>query len=214
MTVVVAVVRRSSQSLTLNLSSSLGQHGNVTAAVVVNRRNRQGKGRVGVRRRHIRWSQCRARRGPDGLGRGRRRHHPIGHHVRRKALLLVHLVLLLLVCLGRLVTSPWVRVVVNARVACELIRSRELLAAAGELAGVRLLSSVSADVSSLMLEAVEGLIAERTLVRSGQLIWVLRVLDTRKGAIGLDNGNCCCSHLDVALMGFFRFLISRNCGVK
>lgn len=54
MTVVVAVVRRSSQSLTLNLSSSLGQHGNVTAAVVVNRRNRQGKGRVGVRRRHIR----------------------------------------------------------------------------------------------------------------------------------------------------------------
>jgi hypothetical protein len=59
---------------------------------------------------------------------------------------------------------------VNARVACELIRSRELLAAAGELAGVRLLSSVSADVSSLMLEAVEGLIAERALIRSGQLI--------------------------------------------
>jgi len=59
---------------------------------------------------------------------------------------------------------------VNARVAGELIRSRELLAAAGELAGVRLLASVSADVSSLMLEAVEGLIAERALVRSGQLI--------------------------------------------
>lgn len=54
MTVVIAVVRRSSQSLTLNLSSSLGQHGNVTAAIVVNRRNRQSKGRVGVGGRHIR----------------------------------------------------------------------------------------------------------------------------------------------------------------
>jgi hypothetical protein len=103
---------------------------------------------------------------------------------------------------------------VNARVACELIRSRELFAAARELAGVRLFSSVSADVSGLMLEAVEGLIAERALVRSGQLIRVFRVLDPRKGAIGFNDGNCCCSHLDVALMGFFGFLISRDCGVK
>jgi len=53
MTVVVAVVRRSSKSLTLNLSSGLGQHGNVTAAVIVNRGNGQSKRRVGVRRRHI-----------------------------------------------------------------------------------------------------------------------------------------------------------------
>jgi hypothetical protein len=48
---------------------------------------------------------------------------------------------------------------VNARVASKLIGSRELLAATRELAGVRLLASVSADVTSLMLEAVEGLVA-------------------------------------------------------
>lgn len=168
------VVRRSSEGLTLNLSSGLGQHGNVTTSVVVNSRDGKSKCRVRVGRRDIGGGQSGCGSRADGLGSGRRRHHSIGKHVRREALLLVHLMLLLLlVLLSSLVASPRVRVVVNTGVAGELIRARELLAAAGELAGMRLLASVSADVSSLMLETVEGLVAERALVRSRQLVGAL-----------------------------------------
>lgn len=170
------VVRRSSEGLTLNLSSGLGQHGNVTTSVVVNSRDGKSKCRVRVGRRNIGRGQSGCGSRADGLGSGRRRHHSIGKHVRREALLLVHLMLLLLlvlVLLSSLVASPRVGVVVNAGVAGELIRARKLLAAAGELAGMRLLASVSTDVSSLMLEAVEGLVAERALVRSRQLVGAL-----------------------------------------
>lgn len=47
------VVRRSSEGLTLNLSSGLGQHGNVTTSVVVNSRDGESKCRVRVGRRDI-----------------------------------------------------------------------------------------------------------------------------------------------------------------
>lgn len=55
----------------------------------------------------------------------------------------------------------------HAGVTRELIGSRELLTAAGELAGVRFLASMNMDVLSLKVEAAEGLIAERALVRLG-----------------------------------------------
>ena len=65
-----------------------------------------------------------------------------------------------------LVASSRVRVVVNARVTGQLIRAGELLGAPGELAGMGFLSSVSTNVSRLVLQAVEGLLAEGALVRS------------------------------------------------
>lgn len=58
----------------------------------------------------------------------------------------------------------------------EFVGSAEALCASGELASVGFLASVGADVSSLMLEAVEGLVAERTLVRSREVRTVVLVL--------------------------------------
>lgn len=68
-----------------------------------------------------------------------------------------------------LVASSRVGVVVYPRVPGELVGAGEALRAAWELAGVRLLAGVSADVPRLVLEAVEGLLAERTLVGTGQV---------------------------------------------
>ena len=68
-----------------------------------------------------------------------------------------------------LVTASRVGVVVDAGVTGQLVGTAEALGAARELAGVGLLASVSADVTSLVLEAVEGLVAQRTLVRTGQV---------------------------------------------
>lgn len=82
------------------------------------------------------------------------------------------MLMLVLVLLG-LVASPGVGVVVNARVAGELIGARKLLAAARELAGVRLLARVGADVARLVLQAVEGLVAKGALVGSRQLVRAL-----------------------------------------
>lgn len=81
---------------------------------------------------------------------------------------MVHGMLVRLLVLA-LVTPARVGVVVDSRVAGEFIRARELLAAAGKLACVRLLAGVGADVSRLVLKAVEGLIAERALVRTRKL---------------------------------------------
>lgn len=50
---------------------------------------------------------------------------------------------------------------------CQLVRSAESLCTSGELAGVWLLARVSTDVSCLVFESVEGLVAERALVGSG-----------------------------------------------
>jgi len=89
--------------------------------------------------------------------------------MRREALVLLVLMLVLLMLLG-LVASPGVGVVVNAGVTSEFVRARKLLATTRELAGVRLLACVGADVTSLVLKAVEGLIAKRALVGSRQLV--------------------------------------------
>lgn len=97
---------RSCESLTLDLCGRLGQHGNVgSTAVVVDGRVGESKSRIRVGRRDVGRGQCRTRSRADGLGRGRRRHHPLEVHVVREALLVVNLVVLLLVLSG-LVTSP------------------------------------------------------------------------------------------------------------
>lgn len=103
---------------------------------------------------------------------------------------LVHLVELLhcrivvhagLHCCGRglrrntmlLVPATRVGVAVDARVARQLVGSAETLGAARELTGVRLLARVGANVSRLMLQTVEGLVAQRALVGSRQIRAVL-----------------------------------------
>lgn len=63
-----------------------------------------------------------------------------------------------------LLTTPRVGVVVYSRVTSEFVGAAEALGAAGELAGVRLLAGVRADVSGLVLKAVECLVAEGTFV--------------------------------------------------
>lgn len=55
------------------------------------------------------------------------------------------------------------------RVPGQLVGSREALRAAGKLADVRLLARVRPDVTGLVLETVEGLVAERALVRARQV---------------------------------------------
>ena len=119
------------------------------------------------------------------------------------------LLLVLLLVLLALVAPSRVGVVVNPRVPSQLIRAGELLAASRELAGVGLLSSVSADVSSLMLQTVKGLLAERALVGSRKLVGVLRGLGSGQRPIGLDNGDCSGSHLDVVV----QVLGSRCCRI-
>lgn len=57
-----------------------------------------------------------------------------------------------------------------SRVASEFIGAREALRASRESASVGLFTCVSADVTSLVLKAVEGLVAERALVRPGQIL--------------------------------------------
>lgn len=74
-----------------------------------------------------------------------------------------------------LVAATRIRVIVDSRMAGQLVRSAETLGAAWELAGVRLLASVRPDVSRLVLETVECFVAERTLVWARQ-IWSVFVL--------------------------------------
>jgi len=68
-----------------------------------------------------------------------------------------------------LVAAARVGVVMYPRVARQLVGSAEALCAARELAGVRLLASVRPDMTRLVLEAVEGLVAKRALVRARQV---------------------------------------------
>jgi len=60
-----------------------------------------------------------------------------------------------------------------SRVTGELVGAGELLAASRVLASVRLFSRVGADVSRLVLKAVEGLVAQGALVGTRQLVGVL-----------------------------------------
>jgi len=63
-----------------------------------------------------------------------------------------------------------VRVVVDSGVSGELVRARETFCATGESAGMGLLSRVSADVTGLVLQPVEGLVTEGALVRTGEVL--------------------------------------------
>jgi hypothetical protein len=65
------------------------------------------------------------------------------------------------------VIAPTVGVGVDAGVSSQLVGATEAFGAPGKRAGMGLLAGVRADVPCLMLEPMEGLIAERTLVRPG-----------------------------------------------
>ena len=53
---------------------------------------------------------------------------------------------------------------------CELIRTGESFCATRESAGVRLFSCVGADVTGLVLQTVERLVTERTLVGTREIL--------------------------------------------
>lgn len=88
-----------------------------------------------------------------------------------------------------LVPSARVGVVVYPRVARQLVGATEALGAARELAGVRLLARVGADVSGLVLEAVEGLVAQRALVGARQVGTMVLVLLLHCVGHGGDSGS-------------------------
>lgn len=69
-----------------------------------------------------------------------------------------------------LVTAAGIGVVMNARVPSEFVRTAESLGAAGELAGVRLLAGVGANMPRLVLQTVECTVAEGAFVRPGQIL--------------------------------------------
>ena len=95
--------------------------------------------------------------------------------------------------------SPRVWIVVYPGVSSEFVRARKSLCASRESAGVWLLSSVGSNVASLVLQTVEGLVAERALVRprkilSGLLCLLRGVLEKRRheadGGSGHRGGGC------------------------
>lgn len=56
-----------------------------------------------------------------------------------------------------------------SRVACELVGAREAFCATGKGTDMRLFARVGPDVTGLVLETMEGLVAERTLVGTRQV---------------------------------------------
>lgn len=72
-----------------------------------------------------------------------------------------------------LVSSSRVGVIVYSRVSRQLIGPAESLGAARELAGMWLLAGVGADMTGLVLQAMEGFVAKRALVGSWQIRAVL-----------------------------------------
>lgn len=185
-----AVTGRRRQSLTLHLSCGLGQHGDITATVVRVHRwwvRMLGKGGEGVRRRDVGRGQGRGRSRADRLGCRRRRHHALMVHMRRQALMMM--VVVLVVVMLALVPTARVGVVVNARVTSQLIGAGELLAATGELASMRLLARVSANMSCLVFETMESLVTERALVRTRKLVGRIRGLGAGQRPVGLDDGD-------------------------
>ncbi len=185
--------------LALDLVSGLGEHGDVAVAVVVSTRVGRGKRGKRVRRRDVGRVQGGGRRRTNGLGSRRRRHQALGVHVVRQTMVDGVLLVMLLLLLA-LVTTTRVGVVVDPRVPGQLVGARELLGAARELAGMRLLAGVSADMSGLVLEAVEGLVAERALVRARQLGGggSFGGLGGRQRPVGLNDTDGGGSHVSVA----------------
>lgn len=106
----------------------------------------------------------------------------------------------------RFVVTTRIGVVVYPRVAGQLIRTGKTLAAARELTGVWLFACVCADVASLVLEAVEGLITERALVRTRHFRCAFRALFVHKQrAVGANEGTGC--GLGTAHLGIFRLVL-------
>lgn len=106
-------------------------------------------------------------RSGDGLGHGRGHHHRSGRVDERprttvRARDRGHRL--------RLVSPPRVGIIVNPRVARQLIRATETLGAARELARMGLFAGMGPNVAGLMLEAVKGPVAQRALVGSRE-IW-------------------------------------------
>ena len=89
---------------------------------------------------------------------------------------------------------PRVWVVVDSRVAGELVGSAEAFCAAGELAAVRLLARVGADVPGLVLQAVKGLLADGTLVGARQVLALVvlrwRILNGGRHEADAGRGHC------------------------
>jgi hypothetical protein len=52
----------------------------------------------------------------------------------------------------------------------QFVGARKTFCASGEGAGMRLLARVSSDVASLVLQTVEGLVAQRALVGPGKIL--------------------------------------------
>lgn len=71
-----------------------------------------------------------------------------------------------------LLPSLDVGTLVDSNVPRQLVAPREPLVAPSVVTGVRLLSGVGSDVTGLMLESIEGSVAERALVRSRDLALV------------------------------------------
>lgn len=88
-----------------------------------------------------------------------------------------------------LVAPPRVGVAVYPRVPGELIGAGEFLAAAWEVAGMRFLARVGPDVPRLVLKTVEGLLAQRALVRPWELIVDLSRLAGRQRTVGSEDGD-------------------------
>jgi hypothetical protein len=84
-----------------------------------------------------------------------------------------------------LVAPAGVGVVVDPRMPSEFVGSAEALRASREGTSMRLLASVGADMASLVFQAMEGLLTERTFVRAreisrGPLVVLLGVLKKRR----------------------------------
>lgn len=108
---------------------------------------------------------------------------------------LVHALVVVLMVVLTLVSATRVGIVVNPRVPSQLVRARKLLAASGVLACMGLLASMSTNVASLVLETMEGLITERTLVGTRQLVRGLAWLGAWNRPIGLNDTDGCGSHI-------------------
>lgn len=89
-----------------------------------------------------------------------------------------------------LVSATRVWVAVDARVARQFVGPAEPLRATRELAGVRLLASVCTNVSRLVLQTMEGLVAKRALVGSRQIRTVL-VLILHRAHSGHSHSRSC-----------------------
>jgi hypothetical protein len=119
---------------------------------------------VVMRRRDVWRSQLRARGGP-GNGLWRR------HHLSVQEAVTGVLVAGVTTAGEHLATSSSrVRVVVYPRVPCQLVGAAEALRASGIGAGVWLLAGVGPDMAGLMLQSVEGLLANGALVRPGHVL--------------------------------------------